>query len=188
MNYSSWEIEQNTLSLVILGHFLPFYPLKNPKNQNFEKWKKLLEISSFYTIIWCTVPEIWSETDRIFCHFGPFSALLPPPTPHPPNPENQNFENKMKKCLKILSFCTCMSTINEDHMIYGSWNIKCDRQEFLSFWAIFCPFSTLTTQKIKFLTLKKTIIWCMVPDIWSMTDIIFCHSGLFFALLPTLRT
>ena len=26
--------------------------------------------------IWCTVPEIRSETDRIFCHFGPFFVLL----------------------------------------------------------------------------------------------------------------
>ena len=28
-----------------LGHFLPFNPPKNPKNQNFEKRKNLLEIS-----------------------------------------------------------------------------------------------------------------------------------------------
>ena len=32
--------------------------------------------------------------DRIFCHFGLFLALLPPPPPN--DPENQNFE-KMKK-------------------------------------------------------------------------------------------
>ena len=80
---------------------LQFYPPKNPKIQNFEKWKNLLEISSFYTyvpkitIIWCTVTEIRSETDRNFCHFGPFFALLPPPAPN--DPENQNFEKKMKK-------------------------------------------------------------------------------------------
>ena len=41
-------------------------------------------------------------------------------------------------------------------IIYGSRNIKCDRQKFLSFWAIFCPFSPLTTWKIKILTMKKT--------------------------------
>ena len=29
-----------------------------------------------------------------------------------------------------------------------------------------------------------TIIWCMVPEIWSMTDIIFYHCEPFFALLP----
>ena len=32
-----------------------------------------------------TVPEIQSETDRIFCHFGPFFAIYPPN-----NQENQN--------------------------------------------------------------------------------------------------
>ena len=43
--YSSWDIEQNILKLIILGHFLPFYPPKKPQNQNFEKWKNLLKIS-----------------------------------------------------------------------------------------------------------------------------------------------
>ena len=42
MIYSSWDIEQNILKLVTLGHFLPFYPPKKTPNQNFEKWKKLL--------------------------------------------------------------------------------------------------------------------------------------------------
>ena len=48
----------------ILGNFLPFYPPNNPKNQNFKRKKKHLEISSFYTSVpkimirWCMVPEI----------------------------------------------------------------------------------------------------------------------------------
>ena len=29
-----------------------------------------------------------------------------------------------------------------------------------------------------------TIIWCMVPQIWSVTDRMFCYFGLVFALLP----
>ena len=29
-----------------------------------------------------------------------------------------------------------------------------------------------------------TIIWYMVPEIWSAPDIIFCHLGSFFPLLP----
>ena len=33
MIYSSWDIEQSRLKLIILGHFVP----KNKKNQNFEK-------------------------------------------------------------------------------------------------------------------------------------------------------
>ena len=74
---------------VILGHFLPFYPTNDPKNQNFEKMKKTpekkhLEISSFYIsvpkimIICYTVPEIWHVTDVIIFHFQPFFTLLPP--------------------------------------------------------------------------------------------------------------
>ena len=114
MIYSSWDIEHEGLKLLVLGHFLPFDPPKNPKNQNFEKkiagdiiilhmytknhnhrdvewqwqhflsfwviscpftslttwtikilkrWKKHLDMSSFYTcvpkimITWCMVPE-----------------------------------------------------------------------------------------------------------------------------------
>ena len=66
-----------------LGSFFALLSFWKTKKNNFENIKKLLEISWFYTcvsksaIIWCTVPEIRSETDRIFCHFGPFFALLP---------------------------------------------------------------------------------------------------------------
>ena len=147
MIYSSWDKECDKLKLVITGHFLPFYthtppPLttpNKPKNQSFGKWKKLLEISPFYTcvpkttIIQGKVPEIRSETDRIFCHFGP----------------------------------------------------------------PFCSFTHLTNQKIKILQkIKKVpemssfytggtkilLIWCMLPEVWSVTDIFFCHFGPFLAL------
>ena len=43
-----------------------------------------MEILSFYTcvpqmmIIWCMVPKISSTTNRIFCYFRLFFALLPP--------------------------------------------------------------------------------------------------------------
>ena len=37
------------------------------------------------------VPTIQSETDRIYCYFGPFFALSPPN-----NLENQNFEKRKK--------------------------------------------------------------------------------------------
>ena len=118
--------------------------------------KKLLDILSFYTcvpkitIIWCTVPEIRSETDKLFCHFRPIFALLPPN-----DPENQNFET-MKK-MPGDAILLHMRTINEDPMIYGSWNIRRNRQNFLSFWAIFCHFTSLTTEKTKILKNWKRI-------------------------------
>ena len=185
MIYSSWDIEQNILKLVTLGYFLPFYPPKKPQNQNFEKSKHLhiLHMCTKNQNIWCTVLEIQSETDIIFCHFGQFFALLP--TPHPPNdPKNQNFEKKIKKkrkkFLEILSFYTYMCTINEDHMIYGSWNIRCNRQKFLSFWAILCPFSPLITWKIKILKLKKTPQDIIILHICTINDnhMIYGSSGI----------
>ena len=45
-------------------------------------------------------------------------------------------------------------TINDNHMIYGPWDMKCTRQNFLSFWAIFWPFTPLTAWNMK--TEKKT--------------------------------
>ena len=99
------------------------------------------------------VPEIWSVTDRIFCQFGPFFVLLPPFFVLLPfnNPENQDFENMkyMPGDIIILYMCT----INANHMMYGSWYMECDEQNFLSFWTVFCPFTPVTTWKIK--CLKK---------------------------------
>ena len=59
------------------------------------------------------VPEIPSETGRIYCHSGPYFALLPPM-----NSKNQNFGkvNNTPEDIIILQ----MRTINDSHMMYGS--------------------------------------------------------------------
>ena len=57
--------------------------------------------------------EIWSMTNRIFCHFGPFLPFYAPN-----NQKNQNFE-KLKNTpgdITILNICA----INDNHMMYGS--------------------------------------------------------------------
>ena len=54
------------------------------------------------------VPEKWSVTDRLFCHFGPFFEKK----------KNQNFEKMKKKPGDIMILHMC--TINENHMIYRS--------------------------------------------------------------------
>ena len=68
-----------------------------------------------------------------------------------------------------------MCTINEDQIIYGSWNIRCDRHKFLSFCTIFCPFRPLMTWKIKILKLKETtgdiiLHMCNINDNHMMYD------------------
>ena len=121
MMYGSWDIKaRQTEFFEILGHFLPFGPPNNPKNQNFEKMKKIL--GDIITLHLCTtngdhvitVPGIWSATDIIFYHFGPIFALLSPNNP----PENRNFEKMKKRPGDIIILQKC--TINENHMIYGS--------------------------------------------------------------------
>ena len=63
------------------------------------------------------------------------------------NPENQNFEKIKKTSGDVIILHMC--TKNYVHMMYASWDIECNRQNFLSFWAIFCPFTTLLTPKIE---------------------------------------
>ena len=54
---------------VILDCFLPFTTLTAQKIKIFKKWKKRLEISSFYICVskivirWCTVPVTWCAAD-----------------------------------------------------------------------------------------------------------------------------
>ena len=127
-SYDAWFLRHwawQTEFFVILDHFLPFYPSNNPKNQNFEKIKKNLEILTFYTcvakmaIIWCMVPEILSATDWIVCHFGSFFTLLGGPN----NPKNQNFEKIKKPTGNIISH---MCSINDNHMMNCSWDMEHD--------------------------------------------------------------
>ena len=123
-------------------------------------------------------------------HFLPFYT--------PNNLKNQNFE-KVKETpgdIIILHMCT----INDNHMVYGSWDMERDRQNFLSFWTIFCPFTLLTTRKIKILkkwqkrleissfytSVPKIMIICYtVPEIWRVTDVIVIfYFGLFLHFYP----
>ena len=128
----------------------------------------MLDISLFYTcvpkitIIWCTVPEMQSETDNIFFILIPKIKIL---------------KKKWKKCLEISSFYRYRCIINVDHMIYGSWNIRCDRHKFLSFWATFCLFTHLTSQKIKILKLRKTPGDIIILQICTINDNLLMHGS-----------
>ena len=107
-----------------------------------KKLKKLRKILSFYTsvpqmmIIWCMVSKISSTTHRIFVISGNFLSFY-----SPNNPENQTFEKRKKSSRGIIILN--MSTINEKHIMYDSWDMEHDRRIFFSFWTIFCPFTPL---------------------------------------------
>ena len=127
----------------------------------------------------------------IFCPFTPLTT------------RKVNILEKWRKGQEILSFYKCVA-INDYHAMYGSWDIECDRQNILLFWTIFCPFTPLTTWKIKILkklkkkqkkqTLRDIIILHMYTindkhDVWFLRygawqREFFCHFGPFFAILP----
>ena len=120
----------------------PHLPLKIQKIKFLKKWKTMLEISSFYacvpktTITWGSVPEIQSERYFLlsWAILYPFTPLLMPKI------------KIWKKCKKIgYIIFLHMCAINEDHMMYGCWDIRQD------IFFLFYSSSTLTTQKIKIL-------------------------------------
>ena len=89
--------------------------------------------------------EIWSATDMIFSHFGPTSPPLS-------TNKTQNFEKMKKMPENIIISHKC--SINDNHM-HDFWDMKHNKQNFLSFWAIFCPFTSLTDQNTKMKKKKK---------------------------------
>ena len=169
---------RKTEFFVILDHFLPFYLLNNPKNQNIEKMKKLLE--DIIILHMCNINYNhmmygpWdTEHDRenflsfwtIFCTF----SLLT-------HPKNKKFEKMKKKPRDMIILHMC--TIDDSHMMYGSWDMECNRHNFLSFWTVFCPFTPLTTQKNKILTkMEKTTQryyhFTQVYYKWQSYDVLF---------------
>ena len=89
------------------------------------------------------------EHDRqIFCHFGLFLPFYPTN-----NQKNLHFE-KMKESPRDIIILLLWTT-NDNHMMCGSWDMEDDGHNFLSFWTIFCPFTPLTTWKIKILKIKN---------------------------------
>ena len=148
MIYSSWDIECEWLKLVIMDYFLPSTAKTPLKNQNFEKMRKL---DGDLILHMCTKNQnhtrhrSWDmEWDRqnillfwaIFC---PFTSLL--------TPKIKIGKKTTTGDIIFLHVCT----INENHMTFGSWDIRCDEQNFLPFWAIFWPLTLLTIQHIKIL-------------------------------------
>ena len=124
-------------------------------------------------IIWCTVLEIWSETYWIYCQFGSFFALLPPP-PSPPLmiPKIKILKTKKNKNVwRYYPFIHIWVPQMKIIMIYGSWNRRCnilghflsfqppdahDRCNYFSFWAIFCLYPPNSLKKENFRKMKKT--------------------------------
>ena len=75
---------------------------------------------------------------------------------------------KMKKTLEDIKLKLC--TTNDDHMIYGSWDVESNIHNFLLFWAIFCPFMPLTTRKIKILKKNKKTLYFTISHLCTTNE------------------
>ena len=176
---------RQTEFFVILGHFLSSYhptPLDNPENQNFEKkWKNCLETLSFYTYM-CTINEdrmiygSWNKgvTDRNFVTLGHFL-----PYHLPDNPEIQNLK-LTKNPWRYYHF----THLHHKWQSYDVWfliyGVRHDRQNFLPFWTVFCPLTTIWTQRFKILKKWKNT-WryhfTKVYHKWQSYDVWFLRNG-----------
>ena len=133
----------------------------DPENQNFGKMKTTPEDITNLKMYTINDSHMMYGSWDMKCNRQNFLSFYPSM-----DPENQNF-GKMKKTpedIIILQMCTT----NENHMMYGSWDMKYNGQNFLSFWTIFCPFTPLITWKIKILKnwkkhLEKLSFYTCVP-------------------------
>ena len=125
MMYGSWDMKRDRQNFFfILGHFFPFYPTNNPKNQNREKMKKTpgdiiilhLRTRNDDHMLYCSWDIAHNKIKFLFFTLGYFFPFYPPN-----RPKYQNF-HKMKKmpgAFIILHRCTK----NNDHMMYSTWDM-----------------------------------------------------------------
>ena len=172
---------------IIFYHSGPFFallPHYQPQNLKFQKNDKNAWRYYPFTLLY----HKWRSYDvqflrykvrqTVFCRSGPFFALWPTPK----HSENQNFEKLKKPLGDITILHMCPS--NDNHMMYCSWDMECNKQYFIL--GHFLPFYLTKNLKNKFFSKiekkqqemssfytcvpQMTIIWYMVPDIWSMTQ------------------
>ena len=150
MIYSSRDIEQNIMKLVILGHFLFFYPLKTPKTKPSKMKTFAGDIIIFHM---CTKNHnrmmcgSWEmEFNRhIFLSLRTIFCTLTPLWTH-----KIKILKEWKIHLKVLPFYKCMSQMTVIwHMVPETWSAK--DILFCHLGPIFYPFIPLPTQKINIL-------------------------------------
>ena len=121
MMYGSWDVEC-VMDRIFLDHFLPFYlPLTTQKIKILKKFKKTWRYHFSHVYYkWQSYDDVWFLRYRaqwtVFLAFWTiFCAFIPLTTQ-----KIKIWKNEKNILLEILSFYTC--TINENHMMYSSWD------------------------------------------------------------------
>ena len=182
--------------------FFALSPPKTPKNEHFKKMNKMpgdIIILHKCTknhdyLLYCS----WDMgRDRCNCSFS-FWAIFCPFTPL--TAQKMNIPKKFKKKhLEISSFYTIVPKIMmTGYTVPEIWRTRCN---YFPFWTIFCLFTPPNSPKndhfkknkknpleissLYTIVLKFTIIGCIVPEIWRVTDVIAnFHFGLLLHFYP----
>ena len=183
-----------------------------PKIKIWKKWKKHLEILSFYTCvplikIICTA-DVWFlryevKQTKLFCHLGQFFAILPFNSM-----KNQNIKNEKQPWRYQDTIILHKCTKNHDHLICCSWDVVEDGcicyfhfGLYFSLLAPLPPFPPNSSKNENFKSneknpwryhhftqvYKKIMIICYIaPEKWHMSDVIviFSFLAIFTLLLP----
>ena len=136
----TWSMTDRTFC-----HFGPFFAIFGGNNwKQLKNWKNIWRYYHFTHVYhkWQSY-DVWFLTELFVIldfvlPFYPFN-----------NWKNQKFEKRKKNPKDIIILQMCIT--NDNHMMYGSWNSEHNRQNFLSFWTIFCTFIPPTTWNIKLL-------------------------------------
>ena len=136
--YGSWDIERDRQNVC---HFGPLIKVlkKIKKTWRYYHVTQVCHKWQSYDV-WFLRYEVWQTEFLVildcFLSFYPIN-----------NSKNQNFEKLKKTHGDIIILHKC--TKNHDHMLYCSSDMACNRCNcYFSFWATFCPFTSLTAQKL----------------------------------------
>ena len=176
LTYEAWQTE----FLLILGHFLPFYPTNNPKNQNFKKTKKahgdiiiLHKCTKNHDhMLYCSWDMAWDVYN--YFSFCPFTLLRTQKVKIKKKNERNTwrYHHFTQVFQKSWSYATLF-------LRYDAWCMKL----FFSILGQFLPFNILKNQKKILKNEKNTwrhndfthapkimIRWCTTPEIWRAMD------------------
>ena len=135
MMYSSWHINCDRHNFWHFELFLPLYPHNNLKNQNFEKMKDMP--ADIIILHLCHTNDnhmvYGTQQTNFFCYFVLAFALIPPW-----QLQKSKFWKNEKNPGDIIILLNC--TVNYNHMMYSSWDMKHNRQDIFVILGHLLPF------------------------------------------------
>ena len=127
MMYGSWDMEFKRQNLFW------FWTIFCPFTEKSQFWKKK-NPGDIISLHLCTTNGnhmMYGSLD-IRCNGQSFLWTISCPFDSLKNLENQNFDKMKKKRNSWRYYHLYHKCINENHMMYGSWYMECDRQNFFS--------------------------------------------------------